>query len=144
MKVYGHIKGRPIYYRDEWIYSSRGFGPLLNDDDLMAFASKLTHNWYTGGWRKGFEKFPLFDFESDEPFASLTESEFNRLKTLQKVAKGQVCLFRAERGWEFMETIHYEDNSVEEVYKNRYGEQKTVQIVSPHEENLEEEAPDGL
>ena len=144
MEAYGYVNGRPIYSRDEWIYSSRGFGPLLNDDDLMTFAAKITHNWYTGSWRKGFEKYSLSEFELDEPFASLTQSEFDRLKVLQIAAKEKIRRFRREKDWKLIETVRYEDNSAEEIYENRYGERKTVQIESPHEKDPEEEAPDGL
>lgn len=144
MKVYGYVNGRPIYNRDEWIYSSRGFGPLLNDDDLLTFSGKVTHKWHTDGWRKGFEQFPLFDFETDQPYASLTQTEFNRLKTIQMAVKEKIRRFKREKGWELVETVRYEDNSAEEIYENRYGERKTVQIESPHETDLEVDAPDGL
>lgn len=38
--VYGYVNGKPTYSRDEFIFTVRGFGPIENDADLLAFAEK--------------------------------------------------------------------------------------------------------
>ena len=38
--VYGYVNGKPTYSRDEFIFTVRGFGPIENDADLLAFADR--------------------------------------------------------------------------------------------------------
>ena len=42
--VYGYVNGKPTYSRDEFIFTVRGFGPIENDADLLAFAEKVPHS----------------------------------------------------------------------------------------------------
>ena len=50
--VYGYVNGKPTYSRDEFIFTVRGFGPIENDADLLAFAEKVTSRWYNAGWHQ--------------------------------------------------------------------------------------------
>lgn len=50
--VYGYVNGKPTYSRDEFIFTVRGFGPIENDADLLAFAEKATSRWYNAGWHQ--------------------------------------------------------------------------------------------
>ena len=86
--VYGYVNGKPIFSRDEFIYESRRRGPIEDDAELIAFAEKATSGWHSAGWSHSFIDFYLSDYALSEPFASLTLSEFGRLKELQRGATG--------------------------------------------------------
>lgn len=85
--VYGYVNGKPTYSRDEFIFTARGFGPIENDADLLAFAEKVTSRWYNAGWHQTFTTYYLSDYALSEPGRSLTVKEFNRLKELQQAAR---------------------------------------------------------
>ena len=85
--VYGYVNGKPTYSRDEFIFAVRGFGPIENDADLLAFAEKVTSRWYNAGWHQTFATYYLSDYALSEPGRSLTVKEFNRLKELQQAAR---------------------------------------------------------
>lgn len=85
--VYGYVNGKPTYSRDEFIFTVRGFGPIENDADLLAFAEKVTSRWYNAGWHQTFAAYYLSDYALSEPGRSLTVKEFNRLKELQQAAR---------------------------------------------------------
>lgn len=85
--VYGYVNGKPTYSRDEFIFTVRGFGPIENDADLLAFAEKVTSRWYNAGWHQTFATYYLSDYALSEPGRSLTVKEFNRLKELQQAAR---------------------------------------------------------
>ena len=57
--VYGYVNGKPTYSRDEFIFTVRGFGPIENDADLLAFAEKVTSRWYNAGWHQTFATYYL-------------------------------------------------------------------------------------
>ena len=59
--VYGYVNGKPTYSRDEFIFTVRGFGPIENDADLLAFAEKVTIRWYNAGWHQTFATYYLSD-----------------------------------------------------------------------------------
>lgn len=85
--VYGYVNGKPTYSRDEFIFTVRGFGPIENDADLLAFVEKVTSRWYNAGWHQTFATYYLSDYALSEPGRSLTVKEFNRLKELQQAAR---------------------------------------------------------
>lgn len=130
--VYGYVNGRPTYSRDEFIFAKRGFGAIETDEELMAFAEKVTHGWYSAGWNHSFTTFYLGDYAIDEPRASLTIEEFERLRELQRVARAAEEEAEAKAGWTLKETINYADNSVEEVWVDKDGNERRVQTVAPH------------
>lgn len=39
--VYGYVNGKPVFNRDEFIFTKRGFGAIKNDNELLAYAKKL-------------------------------------------------------------------------------------------------------
>lgn len=130
--VYGYVNGKPTYSRDEFIFTVRGFGPIENDADLLAFAEKVTSRWYNAGWHQTFATFYLSDYALSEPFASLTLSEFGRLKELQQEAREAAKAADDARCWRLKETINWADNSVEEIYEDKDGNTKHVTVVGPH------------
>lgn len=85
--VYGYVNGKPVFSRDEFIYESRRRGPIEDDAELIAFAEKATSGWHSAGWSHSFIDFYISDYALSEPFASLTLSEFGRLKELQQEAR---------------------------------------------------------
>ena len=87
-RVYGYVNGKPTYSRDEFIFECRHFGPIETDEELLAYAEKVTSKWYYAGWHQSFVGFYLSDYALAEPYRSLTLKEFNRLKELQ----GEGCL----------------------------------------------------
>lgn len=72
------------------------------------------------------------DYALSEPFASLTLSEFGRLKELQQEAREAAKAADDARCWRLKETINWADNSVEEIYEDKDGNTKHVTVVGPH------------
>ena len=130
--VYGYVNGKPTYSRDEFIFTVRGFGPIENDADLLAFAEKVTSRWYNAGWHQTFATYYLSDYALSEPFASLTLNEFGHLKELQQEAREAAKAADDARCWRLKETINWADNSVEEIYEDKDGNTKYVTVVGPH------------
>ncbi len=131
-RVYGYVNGKAVSSRDEFIFTARGFGPIENDDELLAFAQKVTSNWYDAGHRRTFTSFYLSDYALSEPYRSLTLKEFARLKELQKEAIAVEKTADDAREWKYKETIYWADNSVEEVWEDKDGNTKTVMVTGPH------------
>ena len=131
-RVYGYVNGKAVYSRDEFIFTSRGFGPIENDDELLAFAQKVTSNWHNAGWHQTFTTYYLSDYALSEPYRSLTVEEFNRLKELQQAAREAEKAADAAREWKYKETIYWADNSVEEIWEDKDGNTKTVMVTGPH------------
>lgn len=131
-RVYGYVNGKAVSSRDEFIFTVRGFGPIENDDEILAFAQKVTSNWYDAGHRRTFTSFYLSDYALSEPYRSLTLKEFARLKELQKEAIAAEKAADDAREWKYKETIYWADNSVEEVWDDKDGNTKTVMVTGPH------------
>lgn len=132
MRVYGTVNSRPVYSRDEYVYACRGFGAIKDDKELLAFAEKATHGWLRGGSKWNFRTYYLGDYALDEPQCSLTDAEYARLKELQKEAREAYDKAEAARQWKRVNTIAYADNSVEEIWRDKDGNEKTVMVTPPH------------
>ena len=130
--VYGFVNGKAVYSRDEFVYECRGFGHIDNDDELLEFAKKVTYDWSSAGWHHSFTGFYLSDYALDEPNRSLTKDEFERLKEMQRKAIEEMKRADAAREWKFKERICWADNSVEEIWVDKDGIEKTVMTVQPH------------
>lgn len=130
--VYGYANGKPTYSRDEFIFTVRGFGPIENDADLLAFAEKVTSRWYNAGWHQTFATYYLSDYALSEPGRSLTVKEFNRLKELQQAAREAEKAADDAREWKLHQTIYWADNSVEEIWIDKNGATKSIMTVGPH------------
>ena len=131
-KAYGYVNGKAVYSRDEFIFEKRGFGAIENDTDLLAYAEKVTYGWQNAGWKRRFTEFYLSDYALNEPYASLTHAEFERLKELQAEARQKEKELEDAKEWKYVETVYYADNSEEEIWENKYGERKSVMAVGPH------------
>lgn len=131
-KAYGYVNGKAVYSRDEFIFEKRGFGPIESDDELMAYAEKVTWGWQDAGWRQKFTHFYLSDYALSEPCASLMRREFDRLKELQKQARAAHDAAEAAREWRKTGTLCWADNSIEEVWVDKNGIEKRVMVVGPH------------
>lgn len=123
---------REFESRDEFIYFRRGFGRIETDEELIAYAEKATHGFYDSGWKHGFLGFYLGDYCLDEPKASMTDDEYNRLKALQHRMRQEAKAADEARCWKHVETCYYADNSVEEIWEDKDGIRKTVMTVYPH------------
>lgn len=130
--VYGYVNGKPVYSRDEYIFASRRFGAIETDAELMAYAEKVTSGWQSAGHKQKFTHFYLSDYALNEPYCSLTKKEFARLKELQAEAKAEWQRIENEKHWKLIETVHYADNSIEEVYEDKDGNRKYEMVVAPH------------
>lgn len=128
---WGYINGKPVYSRDEWIFTRRGFGAIETDEELLEFARKKSGNWYHAGWHRTFETYFLSDYVYEEPYASLTKAEFNRLIEMQRKSIEKKRLEEDAREWKLWETRYYADNSVEEIWKDKDGIEKTVMVKQP-------------
>ena len=135
--VYGYVNGKAVYSADEFRYACRGFGALKTDKEIFDFAASRTSNWRSdhngGSCANGdFRFFYLSDYCYAEPFRSLTKSEFDRLKAMQKKEVEAWKEAEKKRCWTKVETIYWADNSVEEVWRDKDGIEKTVMAVGPH------------
>lgn len=130
--IYGYVNGVPVYSRDEFIFKSRGFGEISSDDQLIEYAQKASRNWLDAGWHHKFEDFYLGDYALDEPKRSLTAKEYERLKVLQTEAIAKRKAEEDAQEWRYVATYYYADNSVEELYKNKYGQERRIMSVCPH------------
>lgn len=130
--VYGYVNGKAVYSRDEFIFEARRFGPIVSDEELIAYAEKVTHGWYDAGHQRSFIGYYLSDYALAEPRTSLTNAEFARLKELQAEARAAAKAADEAREWKKIGTYGYADNSVEEVWEDKDGNRKTVMIVAPH------------
>ena len=130
--VYGYVNGNAVYSRNEFIYAARGFGELKTNEDLLAYAEKVTHGWYHAGWHRSFIDYYLSDYALSEPCRSLTKTEFERLKNMQMDAQREAERVEAEKEWRLVDTIYWADNSVEEIWENKYGERKKIMTTGPH------------
>ena len=130
--VYGWVNGEPVFSRDEFVFKARHRGAIEDDAELLAFAEKVTGHWYSSGWRHSFESFYLSDYALSEPRASLTLKEFDRLKELQQQARDAAKAADDAREWKLKDTIHWADNSVEEIWIDKDGIEKREMIVGPH------------
>lgn len=123
---------RDFESRDEFIYFRRGFGRIETDAELLAYAEKVTHGFYDAGWKHGFTGFYLSDYCLSEPYQSMTQDEFKRLKDLQNRMRQEAKAADEARCWKHVDTIWWADNSVEEVWEDKDGIRKTVMTVAPH------------
>ena len=131
-QVYGWYNGTFYYSKDEFRYAVRKRGPINTDEELIAFAEKVTHNWYNAGWHHTFTTYYLSDYALSEPRTSLTDREFKRLVQLQQAAQTAEKAADEARCWHNIETNYYADNSVEEVWEDKDGNRKTIMTVAPH------------
>lgn len=132
MRVYGTVNGKPVYSRDEYVYACRGFGTIKDDKELLAFAEKVTHGWLYAGWKRNFRTYYLGDYALDEPKYSLTDAEYSRLKELQKEAQKAYEKAENARQWKQVNVVAYADNSVEEIWRDKDGNEKRVVVIPPH------------
>ena len=130
--VYGYVNGNPVFSRDEYVYTCRGFGAIESDEELLEFAQKASHNWYNAGWHRTFTTYYLGDYALDEPKQSLTAVEYKRLKELQKAALEAEKAADEARCWKLVDTMYFADNSVEQIWEDRDGVRKRVMTVAPH------------
>lgn len=130
--VYGYVNGEAVYSSEEFRYKARGFGEITDDNELIAYAEKVTNGWSYACWKRSFTTFYLSDYALSEPYKSLTHKEFERLKELQKIAIEEERKAEELKEWKYKETIYWADNSVEEIWENKFGEQKTVTAIAPH------------
>lgn len=129
---YGYVDGEAVYTRDEFVFKKRGRGPIESDEELIAFAEKVTGGWYNAGWHLSFASYYLGDYALDEPKQSLTAKEYKRLKELQELARAEAKAADEAREWKLKGRFGYADNSVEDVYVDKEGVEKRVMVVAPH------------
>ena len=104
----------------------------MADEEILAFAEKATHNWYNAGWHRTFEDYYLGSYCLDEPMRSLTTAEYNRLKEMQKELRAKKKAEEDAKEWRYDHTVYYADNSEEEVWINKFGEEKIIMTVGLH------------
>lgn len=129
---YGYVNGKPVDSRDEFIYAKRGRGPIEDDAELISFAEEATSGWHSAGWHHSFTSYYLGDYALDEPYTSLTKKEYSRLQELQSQARIAEKAADDAREWQLKSRTGWADNSVEEVFVDKNGIEKTVMVVAPH------------
>lgn len=129
---YGCLGSEKVYGKDNWVYRKRGFGAITSDRFLMDFAKEVTSDWYHAGWHRTFEDYYLGDYAMDHPRCDLTDTEYARLRELQKEARGKAKAEDDAREWRYDHTEYWADNSEEEVWIDKNGVEKRVMTVAPH------------
>ena len=69
--------------RDALILKQQCREPYSTDYDLIAHAERVTGRFLHLGDHLTFSTYPLIESADHEPYASLTDAEFERLKWLQ-------------------------------------------------------------
>ena len=129
---FGYRNSEKVYGKDNWVYRCRGFGKITSDRVLMKFAEKVTSGWYDAGWHRDFKDYYLSDYALAHPRCDLTDDEFNRLIELQKEERDKAKAADDARGWKYSHTVYWADNSEEEVWIDKDGNEKRVTKVGPH------------
>ena len=131
-EAWGYINGKAVYSRDEFIFERRGFGEITEDADIIAYAEKVTYGWSDAGHHHTFGTYYLGTYCLDHPMCDMTTKEYERLKELQKIERNRLEAEDEAKEWKFVKTIYWADNSIEEIWINKFGEKKTVQVVGAH------------
>lgn len=129
---YGVVNGKGYLTRDEFVFAKRRFGAIEDDAALLEYAEKVTSGWQEAGHCRTFTQFYLGDYALSEPKQSVTAAEYERLKELQAEARRAERDAEAAKEWRLLETVGYADNSIEERWINKFGEEKVVMTVYPH------------
>ena len=131
-RVWMYYNGKPMYSRDEYIFTKRGFKEIVSDDFLLQYAEKVTYGWSQSGHKRTFTGYYLGSYCLDHPISDLTDKEYARLKELQEEARAEAQRIEDEKEWKYDHTVYWADNSEEEIWINKYGEKKSVMVVQPH------------
>jgi len=130
-RVYGYVNGKPVYSREEYSYTARGFGPFESDDALLAYAEKATYGWSDAGWHRTFTTYYIDGMDTWTAI-KFTPDELKRLKEMQAAARAAEKAADDARLWHKVETVYWADNSVEEIWEDKDGVRKTVMVDGPH------------
>lgn len=118
--------------REEFIYRKRGFGEIQTDEELLAYAEKVSYGFQYAGHRHKFTEVYLSDYALERPYCELTDTEFQRLKDIQKRMIAEEKAADEARGWELIETRYWADNSVDQLWRAKDGGEKIVTIEHAH------------
>ena len=127
-----YYNGKKFENRNDFLFFKRGFGEITNDEELIAYAEKVSYGFQYAGHRHDFIDAYLSDYALERPFCELTDTEFQRLKEIQKRIRDEEKAKDEARGWKLVETLYWADNSVEEIWQAEDGEKRTVMVVHPH------------
>ncbi len=130
--IYGYVNGEAVFSANEFVYKSRGFGALETDEEIFNYAQKVTYNWSTGTYKADFRTFYLSDYALSEPRRSLTADEFKRLQAMQDSVRREHDKAEEARQWQKVDTLYWADNSVEEIWRDKYGTEKRVTVIGAH------------
>lgn len=131
--VYGYVNNKPVYNRTQYILKSTHRTEEITDDEaLIEYARKCTSNWYSAGHHHSFTSYYLGFYCLDEPMRSMTTNEYERLKVLQKEHREKLKREDEARMWRKINTIHWADNSIEEIWQDKDGIKKSVIVTQPH------------
>lgn len=117
--------------QDEFVIHSRGFEQFESDDQMIAWLEENGAFSYAGH-RRSFLDFYISDYSMDPIYGYLTKAEVKHLREVQKQKQAENDAAEAAREWKKVETCHYADNSVEEIWEDKDGNRKTIMTVSPH------------
>lgn len=126
---YGYLNSEKVYGCDNWVYRCRGFGAITSDRRLMDYAKEVSHDWYDAGWHRTFETYYLDSYDFSSKF---TKAELARLKELKAEAIAKAKAADDAREWKYVKTIYWADNSEEELWVDKDGNEKLVMTVGPH------------
>ena len=126
------LNGKMYETRDEFVYAWRGFGKLETDEELLAYAEKVTGGFSQHGWKRGFLGYYISDYACDSLVERLTKDERLRLVELQKKMRAEWKAADEAREWKLVDTLYWADNSIEEIWEDKDGIRKTVTVCHPH------------
>lgn len=116
---------------DEAVIHKRGFERFESDDQMVAWLEEKGA-FQCAGHRRSFLNFYISNYCMDPIYDFLTNDEVKHLREVQKRKQAEKEAAEAAREWKKVETSYYADNSVEEIWEDKDGNQKTIMTVMPH------------
>lgn len=116
---------------DEFVIHNRGFKSFDSDDQMVEWLE--SHGaFHSAGWSRNFLDFYISDYSLDRIYDFLTRAEVQHLREVQQRKRNEAKERDRARDWKLKETLHWADNSTEEVWEDKDGIRKTVTVVQPH------------
>lgn len=100
-------------------------------EQMVEYGTKA-FGWYHAGHRRNFINYYLSDYCLDRIYDIFTKDEVNQLREYQNQLREEHKKAEKSREWKLTNTIYWADNSVEEIYTDKDGKEKTIMVVAPH------------
>ena len=124
----GSLNGTIYHDEDAYNIARRGFGPIESDEELVAYWKKATAG---RGWPHGDIAYASFGYH-DLQFTYLLKAEIERLKAIKERVRKERDEAEKAREWKYVKTRYWMDNSEEELWVDKDGNEEWRMTVGPH------------